>query len=83
MVMSLGILTIHKMSIVRTDKLHAILLSQFYKHLVSLLLQRERLTIGADIRISHFVALKLQIVVVAPQTFMPLYSLAGTGNITL
>ena len=59
MVVGLGILLIHKMGIVGTDKFDAVLLSQFYQHLIGLLLHGERLTVGAivRIRIGHLMTL--------------------------
>ena len=83
MIVRLGILLIDKVGIVSTHQFHAILLRQFYQHLVRLLLQGEGLTIGADGGVFHFMALQLQIVVVAPKTFVPLDGLTGTSDITL
>ena len=72
MIVSLSILFVHKMGIIGTNQLDTIFLRQFNQHFVSLLLQGECLTIGTDSRIGHFVALKLQIVVIAPKVLMPL-----------
>ena len=83
MVVCLGILLIHEVGIVRTDEFDAVLLSQLYQHLVSLLLQGEGLTVGTNRRIDHLVALQLQIVVVAPQPFVPLDGLTRPGNVAL
>ena len=56
---------------------------QFNEHLIGLLLHGECLAIGADGGVFHFVALQLQIVVVAKYTLMPFDGLAGTGNVTV
>ena len=82
MVVGLGILLIHEVGIVGAHQLDAVLLSQFYQHPVSLLLQGESLTVGADHRVCHLMALQLQIVVVAPESLMPLDSLTGSDDIS-
>ena len=82
MVVGLGILLVHKMGIVGTHQFDAIFLGQFDKHLIGFLLQREGLAIGSYHGVGHLVTLQLQIVVIAPETLVPLDSLTGTCNIT-
>ena len=83
MVVRLGILLVHKVGIVGTHQLDAILTSQFYQHAVGLLLHGERFAVGTNRGVFHLVALQLQIVVVAKYPFVPLDSLACPGNIAV
>ena len=83
MVVGLGVLLVHEVYIVGADELDAILMGQFYQHLVSLLLQGERLTVSPLRRVLHLMALQLKIVVVAKQIVIPLHGLTGTGHIAL
>ena len=66
MIVSLGILLIHKVGIVGTDKFYPVFPSQFDKYLVSLLLQGIGLSVGSLSRVCHLMALQFQIIVIAP-----------------
>ena len=81
MVVGLSIFLIHKVGIVRTDQFDTIFPSQFDQHLIGLLLKREGLAIGTLVRICHLMALKLQIIVVAPEPLMPLDGFTCPGYI--
>ena len=81
MVVGLSIFLIHKVGIVRTDQFDTIFSSQFDQNLIGLLLKREGLAIGTLVRICHLMALKLQIIVVAPEPLMPLDGFTCPGYI--
>ena len=81
--MGLGILLVDEVDVVRAYELDAILMSQFYQHLVGSLLQREGLTVGALGGVLHLVALQLQVVVVAKHVVVPLDSLAGARHVAV
>ncbi len=81
MVVSLSVLLVHEVGIVGADELDAIFLSQFDEHAIGFLLQGEGFAVGPDAGVFHLVALQLQIIIVAEDTFIPLDSLTGSGNI--
>jgi hypothetical protein len=71
------------MGIVGAYQFDAILTCKFYQYLVGLLLQGEGLTVGTLAGIGDLVALKLEIVVVTPETLVPLDGLACPCDVTL
>ena len=73
MVVRLGVLLIDKVCIVRADEFHAVFLRQFNEHGVGFLLQWERLPVSPLCGVFHFVALQLEVVVVAPHLLVPFY----------
>ena len=81
--MSLSILLIHEMRIIGTYQLDTVFLGQFNQYPVGLLLQDEGLAVRPDIRVLHFVALQLQIVVVTEYAVVPLDSLTGPSNVSI
>ena len=81
MVVGLGILLVHEVNIIRTNQLDAILTGQLNEHLVGLLLQWEGLAISTLRGVFHFVALKLQIIVVAKEVMLPLKCLTSTSHV--
>ena len=83
MVVCFSVLLIHEMGIIGTDEFYAVFLSQFDKHLIGLLLQREGLAISPLHRVGYLMTLQLQIVVIAPEPLVPLDGLAGPGDISL
>ena len=83
MVVSLGILLVHKVGIVGAYQLDTILMSQLDEHFVRLLLLREGLTVSTDSRVFDLVALQFQVVVVTKHPMIPLYSLAGSLDVAI
>ena len=82
-VVCLGVLLIYEVGVVGADELDAILVGELDEHLVGFLLQGECLSIGADGRVGHLMALQLQVVVVAEHTVVPFDGLSRTGDIAL
>ena len=82
-VVCLSILLVHEMRVVGTNQFNAILLCEFNKHTVCLLLKREGLTICQYTWVCHLVTLQLQIVVITPDVVIPLYRLTRPLNIIL
>ena len=83
MVVGFGIVLVDKVAVVGAYKLHAIFLGKLDKLLVGTLLQGEGLAVGTLARVFHLVALKLQIVVVAKHTLVPLQCLARSLDVAL
>ena len=81
--MGLSVFFVNEMGIVGTNEFDAILLRQFNEHLVRFLLHGECLTIGNHRGVGHLMALKLQVIVVAENTMIPLDGLACTSNVVL
>ena len=82
-VVGFGILLVYEVCIIGTNQFDAVFVGQFNEHLIGLLLHGECLAIGTDGGVFHFVALQLQIVVVAKYSFMPLNGFAGAGNVAV
>ena len=83
MVVCLGILLIHKVTVVSANQFDAILFSQLDEHLVGTLLHGIGLSISALHGVLHLMALKLQIVVVSEYTLMPLDGFACASHIAI
>ena len=71
------------MGIVRANQFDTIFLGEFYQHLIGFLLQGERLAIGTNRRVGHFMALQFQIIVVAENAMIPFDGFTRAGYITL
>ena len=83
MIVGLGVFLVYEVGIIGAYQFDAIFLGQLYEHPVGFLLQRKGFAVGAQVRVFHLMALQLQIIVVAEHTLIPLYGLAGTGNVVL
>ena len=82
-IVGLGVFLVYEVGIIGAYQFDAIFLGQLYEHPVGFLLQRKGFAVGAQVRVFHLMALQLQIIVVAEHTLIPLYGLAGTGNVVL
>ena len=83
MVVSLSIFLVNKVAVVGTYKLYAVLMRKTDKFLIGSLLQREGFAVGTLMRVFHLMSLKLQIIIVAKYTLIPLQSLACSSHIAL
>ena len=71
MVVSFCIVFIHEVGVITAYYLDIILLCQFQKYAVCLLLQRESLAVCHDAWILHLMTLQFEIIVIAPQSLVP------------
>ena len=79
--MRFGVVLVHEMRVVGAHQLHSILSGKLHHSLVRLLLERERLPVSPYIGVLHLVSLQLKIIIVAEDTFVPLYRLARSGDV--
>lgn len=80
-VVGLGGLFVLKMAVVGADEFDTVFFGKLYQHLVGPLLQGIGFAIGENRGVSHFVALQLEIVVVAEHPMIPLAGFARTGDV--
>ena len=81
--MGLGILLVHKVRVIGANKFYTIFFSQFYNHLISLLLQWECITVGTYRGVFYLVPLKFQIIILSEHPLVPFNGFTGPGDIIL
>ena len=79
--MRLGILFIYEVYVVGADHFDTMLLSQLHDDRIGLLLQGECLAVCTLIRIGDFVALNLEVIIVAENTLVPFDRLFRFGDV--
>ena len=80
-IVSLGVLFVHKVNVIGAHHLNAVLLSQAENRLIGALLHGIGLTVGPNGGVFHLVALYLQVVIVAKNSLVPLYRFPGSGHV--
>ena len=80
-VVGFGVVLVEEVGVVCADNLYAVLSSQFYEDGVDALLHLEEFAIGFLVGVRHFMALQLDVVVVAPNVVEPFDGLFCSSHI--